>query len=372
MLEWFRKRRATQLLKQAVRSAEKQAYAKAIQETSAALLLMPDSVQAYQQRGMWQHLAGDDAAALRDYAKAVELAPSSGALYLQRGEIYAEAGRHQEAIADFEAAIRLDLGLSAYPLRAKSYLALDDLPHAITDLSEAIHLDTKGESSANYRLRAELYTLQNNFNAALSDYAIALPRMEKGVLSAKQIVGQLTETNTWAHEMVAQLTEQWVATLISRATLYQLRGDLPAALADVEKALGEMPESADAHNLRGRIRYQMDEADAVEDYQHALTLDPLRFATYLNLAEAYFKLNQYPQALKTFANLAEHAPDHVLAKMGMALAEHAMGERKKAYQIWRGLLKVNPKFGDLAWLKSDLFAHHPLLLREANNLVIRL
>lgn len=82
-------------------------YAGALKAYDAAIVLDPQALAPYLDRG-WAHLVeGDDQAALVDSNRALEIDPSSGRALVTRGIAYLRLGRLDEALADLDEAVRL-------------------------------------------------------------------------------------------------------------------------------------------------------------------------------------------------------------------------------------------------------------------------
>lgn len=358
MIGWWRERRAKQLLQRALHSAARQNYEQAIRECSAALLLTPNAAQAYQQRAMWHHLGGHPEQALADYHKALELAPSAAQLYLERGQVLAEHGDHPAALVDYEAALRLEpRNETAYRLQGASYMAIDNLEAAQAAFSQAVQLNPK--SIINYRHRAELYALQGNFKNAIQDYSTALKQLDTVAAQVGDALGDI-------------LPQQQLDLLVQRGMAHHLQGNLASAKDDLDHALRLAPDHAAALNARGKVRYQMGEGGAAADFERALELDPQRYATYLNLGEVYCSQKDYDRAYALFDGLNQREPDTLIALAGLALVEHARGQRREAIQRWQRLVAHDSQLADVKWVQRHLLPQHPVLMREAGNLIIRL
>ena len=377
MFRWWRRRRATHLMDRAMRSATRADFPQAIREATAAIILLPCEAVFYQQRGRFYHLNDQHSLAVNDYTQAISLSPEDADLYRERGLAQADEGNHAAALADYDTALRLNPHDAAtHQGRGRSNLAQDDVEAAIADFSTAIKHDP--DNATNYHLRAELYAVQGKLRAALEDYDAVLERLEAKITRFGEAVPGLRELGMDAEAASMQavvdgLQGERVAVLVQRGTARQLLGDLPGARVDLDAALALDPQNAAAFNARGKVRYQQDDPqDALEDFQQTLALEPLRYATYLNLAEVYFKLNRYAEARAAFEKLDGQQPENVIAQMGLALCDHALGKRKDGKNRWRLLVAHDESFGDVKWLKETMFPNHPLLLREAGNLVVRL
>lgn len=377
MLNWFKKRRANALLKQAEQTrTTKQDPVYAARLASAAVLLQPKLASAYQQRALCYHAAGDDNAALQDLQQALALSANDGQLYWQRAELHADMGNHAAALKDFDAAERLlgqDAGL--YQMRAGSYLALDRIPEAIADLGRAITLSPT--MPALYRRRGELLAINGQTAAALQDYDHAMQLLQPRVPEAQRLLEQLGDEaeNPNVQHLMGLLLGEYGTLCVQRGQLRLGQGDLPGALDDFNAALQhlppEAPQLAQAFSGRGRVRALQHDTDALADFQAAIDHDPSRAATYFNLAEFYFQLNQFGQAHTAFKQLASHDPTNPLAEMGLALCEHALRHKTEARQRWKKLMAQDARFGDLNWLETAIFPNHPHLMKAAGNLVLR-
>lgn len=372
MLKWWRRQRASRLSTQASNSAANGNTQRAIQEATAAILLDP-LAETYQLRGQIYRLSDLLDKAILDYTSAISLSPDDANLYRERGQIKADLGQHDSALIDFEQAIRLaPSDANAYFARAKSHVAQDNVDGALEDLDQAINLNP---NAAIYRMRGELRMIQGNTKGALEDYDQALDTIRSGFERTSQILAAYADSKdvaVTAQNVSTALRTELVDLLVQRGTARQVKGELPLALKDINEALGLDSENAAAYDARGKILYQQDDTDAIDDFKRAIDLDPHRYSAYLNLAEAYFKLNQHQKAFDHFQHLDDLEPNNVMAQVGLALCNHAMGKRKQAKDRWRLLIATDDKFADIKWLKSGVFVSHPLLFREAGNLVVRM
>jgi tetratricopeptide (TPR) repeat protein len=377
MFNWIKKLRANTLLVKSHRAATREDYAHAARLATAALILQPDWPNAYAQRGICYHLNGQDDLAIQDFAQAIQLDPTNGELFQQRAEIYAEMGQHDAALRDFDTAERLlTPDADFFNLRAVSHIALDRVPDAINDLSQAIKLAPDGVAAL-YRRRGELYAVQGDVPAALKDYDTALGQLEPQVQQARGIVQALGDegNDPQVQHLLGMLTREYGTLTTQRGQLRLSHGNLPGALDDFNAALEYLPddatERARALSGRGRVRTLQNDVDALDDFQAALQLDPTRAATYFNLAEFYFQLNQFTEAHAAFQQLAQHDPENPLAEIGLALSEHALRHKNAAQQRWKRLMARDERFGDVGWLEREIFPNHPHLMKAAGNLVVR-
>lgn len=372
MIRWWRRRRAKTLLRQALNAAQREDYDRAIHIASAALLVDNAAAEGYQQRGMWYHLAQRDGEALQDYAQAIRRAPDEGQLYIERASILAETGDHAAAIADYDTALGLQPNnASAYQARARSHLALDALTNALADLSSAIQ--HAPNNAMLYKQRAEIRAIGGKVGDALDDYDRAVELMQNANAQAQLLLTAMdARADTQSRALGAALQDELNAIRVQRGQLRLLQGNIAGAGEDFEAVLTVQPQHSAALNGRGMVRSRQNDIEAINDFQQVLKLEPRRYATYVNLGEFYFQLNQFERAHSLFQRLEQLEPGHVIAQMGLALSEHAMKHKRDAYARWKALIAHDAHFQDIKWLERDIFAHHPRLLKEAGNLILRL
>jgi tetratricopeptide (TPR) repeat protein len=117
-------------------------YADALRDFNRAIELEPDDAQSYHRRGNTWSSLGNEAAALEDLNRAVDLEPENVDLRYDRAGFHADRGQNAEALSDYTQAIRLRPGFEpAYVNRASVYLQTEAIPEAIADLEKAIELD---------------------------------------------------------------------------------------------------------------------------------------------------------------------------------------------------------------------------------------
>ncbi|PJF44444.1 MAG: hypothetical protein CUN55_03985 [Phototrophicales bacterium] len=365
MVNWYRNRRAQKLLEQAMNAAQKGQYAEAAHLASAALVLQPKNAEAYQQRAMWYHLAGQDDKALTDYEQAIQISPNNAALYLERGNLKRQQGDHEGAIADYSQAIRLDPNSpEAYHARYESHLAIDQLDKAIEDLSKAIQLAPRAEY---FRQRAELYLLTGKRRQALADLERAVPSLESAYLQARAAASQQADTAR-NQDLLALVKEAYLAALVQRAAIRQQEGDLPDALADVQAALTIDADYAPAYNIRAKISQQNGDSGAVQDFLQAIKLDPSQAAYYLNLADLYFLAGAYQQARNVFEALQKQISDDPIAQMGMIICDYALGKRREAKASWQTLAEQDARLLNREQIQA-IFSNHPNIAQVALKLI---
>jgi Tfp pilus assembly protein PilF len=127
---------------------------------------------AYNNRG----LAYDDSnydRAIEDYTQAIMIDPNYVLPYINRGLAYKSKGNYDRAIEDYTQAIMIDpKNALAYNNRGGVYHAKGDNDRAIEDLTQAILLNPKGVQF--YNNRGSAYYAKGNYDRAIHDYTQAI------------------------------------------------------------------------------------------------------------------------------------------------------------------------------------------------------
>ncbi len=104
------------------------------------------------------------------------------------------------------------------------------------------------------------------------------------------------------------------------------QNDLNAALAAADAMVRKDPNSASAHDLRGRVLLaRRDDAGARSAFEKALSLEPRFFAAISSLAEIDMREKQVDRARKRFDDLLKDDPRNYLAIMWLADIRYRAG-----------------------------------------------
>lgn len=102
-----------------------------------------------------------------------------------------------------------------------------------------------------------------------------------------------------------------------RGLAYLDRGDVPAAIVDLNRAVENAPDFAPAYQNRGNARYaQGNYSDALADYDRTIKLDPGAASAYVNRAWVRRDLGKTDEALADFAKAISLSPDNSGAYSG--------------------------------------------------------
>jgi len=114
---------------------------KAIEYLNNGIKLQPDSVDAYNNRGLAYGKLGQYQRAIEDFNKAIRLKPDYPDAYCNRGFSYVKLKQNQRAIKDFNKAIHLKPDYAnAYSNRGTVYLMQDNKELGCPDAQKACDL----------------------------------------------------------------------------------------------------------------------------------------------------------------------------------------------------------------------------------------
>lgn len=177
-------------------------------------------------------------------------------------------------------------------------------------------------SASEYLERGLSYRQQERFPEAIA-------ALEKSVeLDPKSISSWVVLG--WTHHLAGQ---ENAASEALRQAIYRDMSDVPAfnALGIVCLVSGELSSAVTAHSW-------------------ALILKPDNEIAYYNLSLAYHRLQKYDWAIATANQAARLEPTNPHPSVALAIAHWSKDERALAQQAYRQALKLDPRYGDRAFL----------------------
>ncbi|MER7418462.1 tetratricopeptide repeat protein [Micromonospora peucetia] len=222
------------------------------------------------------HLAlGDPAQALTDLDTVIADDPDNCEYYVDRAALHRAAGRPRAAIRDYDTAIRLGPHLpEAYYNRAILQQERGRAERARGDLERVLTIDPR-HLDARIAL-VNLHVRRNAFDQAETDAraGLALAPEEPALLCTLGLIRSERGSPAEADRLFSQalvgdpaLVEAWT----NRAAIRFERGDVPAALADLDQAVALSAAPVPRYN-RGTALTRLGRwEEAARDFTHALT-----------------------------------------------------------------------------------------------------
>lgn len=261
--------------------------------------------------------------------RATGAAPDEPALALALGEAYLKAGRPQDAIEPMSVLLARQPNLaSAQLIRARSYLAKDDLTAGLRDLQEVVRANTKF-AIAHYSL-ARGYAQAGRHEDAKASYREAI-RLAPDLIPAKL-------------ELAAISGERPDAALLRRHA-----ERLTVALAQDPKNVPVREELARTFLVEGRPR------EAGIQLGEVLQLSPGRFEANLLMARAALAQGRRDEAIGYLQAAVRSRPADPEA--GTLLASHlrVVGRREEAVAKLEGVLRGSPDILEARLLLGRLY-----------------
>jgi len=213
-------------------------------------------------------LQGDYAGAANFAATAIELAPNDHALLYYASTILHYAGRNDEALAAVDRALRINpTHAGLHNVRANILVQQKDYPGARIAFETALRFDPR-DSVSMCNLGFFLYQISH-------------------VEEAADVYGRAVDadpSNVDGYE--------------GRAICAMALGKLEEAEKDMDKVVALRP-TADTYSNRGAMRSQRKRfAEAMEDYQQALKLEPQNAAVYYNIGLLKAREGKHAEAVE--------------------------------------------------------------------------
>ncbi|KAF2215863.1 hypothetical protein CERZMDRAFT_56528 [Cercospora zeae-maydis SCOH1-5] len=274
---------------QAVRHRSSEGYREAADAFDKAIEvgdLGPHEAEAYNMRGTFRYLRGDNDAALEDLNKSIELDPTLVQSYVKRASMHLEQSAREAAANDFETAAQHNPNdPDIYYHRAQLHFILSEFSLAATDYQKSIDLDKDfifshiqlgvtqykmgsiASSMATFRRciknfgdKSDVYNYYGELLLDQQKYQEAVEKFETAVEMEKKAVGETGGMN--------------VLPLINKAlALFQWKQDFTAAEQLCEKALLIDPECDIAVATMAQLLLQQGKVtDALEYFERAAKL----------------------------------------------------------------------------------------------------
>ncbi|HJQ22578.1 MAG TPA: tetratricopeptide repeat protein [Blastocatellia bacterium] len=124
--------------------------------------------------------------------------------------------------------------------------------------------------------------------------------------------------------------------------LYRLQGDTVAAMAQLDVLEDARPSDPRVIYVRALLATDRNDMNAaISGFREALRLDPSLYGAWQDLGLALIKLQRWPEAVETFADMSRRQPDSVDAAYLHALALFNAGRKDEAEREARRTLRID-------------------------------
>ncbi|UZD43773.1 tetratricopeptide repeat protein [Selenomonas sputigena] len=226
---------------------QKQDFASAVDDYTAALTRDKENVPALNRRGVCLERLGKHEEAIADFTHLLESVPAEQAslIYFNRAGSYRALGRLDEAVVDYTHALEHTSDvLPIYIERSISYRLMDRNEEALLDIERALAIDPKNADLLNLRAIEKIQL--NDVHGALADLDAAIGLEPKNA-----------------------------AFFANRAGVLENMGEKAKAIDDYTAALRLEPGNAKFYYRRGYLyRLSGKMAESESDYKAATAIEP--------------------------------------------------------------------------------------------------
>ena len=118
----------------------------------------------------------------------------------------------------------------------------------------------------------------------------------------------------------------------------------PVALANLENEAAVNPTNADGWITLGNFCFDHDlPQKAVNAYERALELSPMKIGVWSDLGVMYRRMEQFEKAVNAFGQAADLDPKHVTSRFNMGIVYlHDLNDKAGALKAWKQVLVIDP------------------------------
>jgi tetratricopeptide (TPR) repeat protein len=315
-------------------------YKEALEAASASLEREPGRVETVLIRGAIYQKMGDFENALADFSHVLELEPDNSAALQARAQVYGKLGDIQAALSDYAALIEREPdNYQNFLARAQLYASNEDEDEALADFEQALALADQAEMPDVARqqvleARALAYRAFGQHTLALDDYdrldsidpTVIEHQLERGMTYWE--MGDRTQAeHQWDVFLQGTGNAQDAPGYNNLAWSLALAGYYEPALDYSNQSLTLDPLEPHSLHTRGYIHLGLKEYQAaLDDFEKAMQNGLNYDGAYRDMADAYFGLGQYEQAIdnyRTYLHLVTNAEDRYQVEQRIEVAQAA-------------------------------------------------
>jgi tetratricopeptide (TPR) repeat protein len=338
-------------------------YAQAIADFSQALRIKP-MVDTYINRAIAFRNDGKFEDALADCNEALRLRPQDNTIYIERAQTYRQSGNLEQAVIDFKAAIENDEDPDYYRQLAETQVETNDWDGALQSWQRALEIcPDDGElyfsRGKAYAHRGDMENANKDFESVKKSPYTIYEWVDTYVQLASFYQDELKDYDK-ALEYLAELGKSRVTksfSLFGRGAIYICKRDYSTALRETLAALDYLHHPQLKRmilNNLGVIFGHLGNLDQAHIYlEQAIALNPEYPSPYGNRSALHLKQNRFAEALADAETAYKLKPDEPDILAGLAVAHYAAGNVEKSLELWHVLLKLEPNYSNVEWIKTE-------------------
>ncbi|OAC99915.1 hypothetical protein MUCCIDRAFT_147886, partial [Mucor lusitanicus CBS 277.49] len=278
-----------------------------IADCTEALRLNPTYIKALQRRAIGYDFLGDAENALFDFTSLSILEGFKNKVALEHTHKLLKAISEEKASKVIKTrAPRLPspVYINAYLDSFRPDIRCNDLPYTIDE-----------DSGDAYYVKARSALAQKKYYDALDYIKLAVDRGCSNQAVAHNLKGTLIFLEGQSDEALNAFNEalrldpNYIQVYIKKSNVYMEKGDLTAALAQMEIASNLSPLDPDIYYHLGQIHYISGHYDlAMKDYAESIRLDPTFVYAHIQLAVVQHRLGNHSTAVAMFQKISTQFP----------------------------------------------------------------
>lgn len=130
-----------------------------------------------------------------------------------------------------------------------------------------------------------------------------------------------------------------------RAAAWEARGEIDAAIKDLDEAIRLDPKGHTYWNNRGLLHFQQGEIDqALKDFDEAIRLKPGYANAFANRAAVFSQMGQQDRAIKDYDEAIRLRPDNALAYAGRGIIHLMKKDYPRALADYESAIRADPEY----------------------------
>lgn len=310
------------------------------------LLLRPGTARAYTLMGTIYEKQGAFLRAEDEYSRALRYDPSYLPAMDARAKVFLREGKPRKALEDLNGMVNLaPKDPDVLTFRAGVYSKMRDYKSALNDYARAEALKPNDETIRKHRVLTYLKIGKpEKALEILSQYPASPDDVESPILSARAYM--LSNNFEKAGSILNQIQNKWPNNAQCRL-LYGIinyrKGDIDAALANLNAALELDPNLVEAYKERARTLLELKEyVRAVNDLTSAAEIDPADEEIFALLGEAQYHRRMFDAAAVDFSRALETTNDDPRLLYDRALVYLRQAEFRKSFEDLNKVCTLNP------------------------------